>query len=217
MAYEPSPFRFPQAKDMSRRRSNSHGSAWRRRVRSFLIFRCLVFGGLAAQLALAQTGAQSVSPADQFAHAQQDIQQGHLPEAIATLEKLSQITPAIKGVAHDLGLACYRSGKLVDARQAFTKAIQDDPSDMESIQMLGLTLYRLGQPTAAIPYLERVRQWMPHSDADANYVLGLCYLNARRYDDARKSFATQYGVPAESGPAYLLLGNMLMNAHLPEL
>jgi tetratricopeptide (TPR) repeat protein len=58
---------------------------------------------------------------------------------------------------------------------------------------------------------------MPNSDADANYVLGLCYLNARRYDDARKSFATQYGVPAESGPAYLLLGNMLMNAHLPEL
>src|ERR1700756_1874200 len=166
MGYEQSLFLFPRGGDLSARRSNSHGSGWRRRVRSFLVFRCLVFGGWAPQPALAQTGAQSVSPADQFAHAQQDIKQGHLPEAIATLEKLNQITPAIKDVAHDLGLACYRSGKLVDARQAFNKAIQDDPSDMESIQMLGLTLYRLGEPSAAIPYLERVRQWMPHSDAD---------------------------------------------------
>ena len=103
----------------------------------------LIFGWMAAQLALAQTGAPSISPADQFAHAQQEIQQGHLPEAIATLEKLNQITPAIKGVAHDLGLTYYRSGKLVDAQHAFSKAIQDDSSDMESVQMLGLTLYRL--------------------------------------------------------------------------
>lgn len=177
----------------------------------------LIFGWMAAQLALAQNGTQTVSPADQFAQAQQEIQQGHLPEAIAALEKLNQIKPAIKGVAHDLGLACYRSGKLLDAQRAFNQAIQDDPSDMESIQMLGLTLYRLGQPAAAIPHLERVRQWMPNSEADANYVLGLCYLNSQRYDDARKSFSAQYGVPEESGPAYLLLGNMLMNANLPEL
>ncbi len=188
-------------------------------MRSFLILGCLFLGWIAAQLplALAQTGAPGGSPADEFAHAQQEIQQGHLPEAIAALEKLNQITPAIKGVAHDLGLAYYRGGKLVDARQAFSKAIQDDSSDMESVQMLGLTLYRLGRPAEAIPYLERVRQWMPNSEADANYVLGLCYLNSQRYDDARKSFAAQYGVPAESGPAYLLLGNMLTNAHLPEL
>jgi tetratricopeptide (TPR) repeat protein len=177
----------------------------------------LIFGWMATQLALAQTGAQSLSPTDQFAHAQQEIEQGQLPEAIATLEKLSQIRPAIKGVAHALGLACYRSGKLADAQKAFSKAIQDDSSDMESVQMLGLTLYRLGQPAAAIPYLERVRQWMPNSEADANYVLGLCYMNSQRYDDARKSFAAQFGVPSESGPAYLLLGNMLMNANLPEL
>lgn len=186
-------------------------------VHSFSSFGCLILVSMVAQLVLAQTVTPSPSPADRFARARQEIQQGHLPDAIATLEKLNEITPAIKGVAHDLGLACYRSGKLVNARQAFSKAIQDDPSDMESIQMLGLTLYRLGQPAAAIPYLERVRQWMPNSGADANYVLGLCYLNSQRYDDARKSFAIQYGVPADSGPAYLLLGNMLMNAHLPEL
>lgn len=170
-------------------------------------------------LASGQTNSQSSSSAaaDQLAQAHDDLQHGRLSQAIAILEKLNQIEPAMTGVAHDLGIACYRGSKLVQAKDAFTEAIQEDPADKESVQMLGLTLYRMGQPAAAIPYLERVRQWTPNSEADDNYVLGLCYLNARRYDDARKSFAAQYGLAAESGPAYLLMSNMLMNANLPEL
>jgi tetratricopeptide (TPR) repeat protein len=103
------------------------------------------------------------------------------------------------------------------AKQAFEQAVQQDASDMESVQLEGLTLYRLGQPAAAIPYLERVRGWMPNANADANYVLGLCYLNSRRYDDARRSFAAQFGEAPDSAESYLLLGTMLMHANLQEL
>ena len=81
----------------------------------------------------------------------------------------------------------------------------------------GLTLYRLGRPADAIPFLERVRQWTPNANADANHVLGLCYMNARRYDDARGAFAAQYHVATDSAAAYLLTGSMLMQADLPEL
>jgi tetratricopeptide (TPR) repeat protein len=172
---------------------------------------------LLTQVAFAQTSQPIRSPADELAAARQDIHRGKITEAIAILEKLNQITPSMKDVAHDLGLVCYRNNKLIEAQQAFLKAIQDDPADKESVQMLGLTFYRMGQPAAAIPYLERVRQWTANSEADANYVLGLCYMNAQRYDDARKSFAAQYELPPESGAAHLLLGNMLMNANLPEL
>jgi tetratricopeptide (TPR) repeat protein len=87
---------------------------------------------------------------------------------------------------------------------------------MESVQMRGLSLYRLGRPADAIPYLERVKQWTPNANADANYVLGLCYLNSQRFDDARAAFANQFGVSPASGAAYLLLGKMLMQANLPE-
>ena len=58
---------------------------------------------------------------------------------------------------------------------------------------------------------------MPGANTDATYVLGLCYLNARRYDEARTSFAAQFGVAPDSGAAYLLLGTMLRHANLPEL
>lgn len=131
------------------------------------------------------------------------------------LQQMAAAQPEPKGVEHALGLAYYRTGKLVEARQAFTNAMQQDPQDIESVQMEGLTLFRLGQPAAAIPYLEKVRQWTPAAGTDANYVLGLCYLNSGRYDDARQAFAAQYGEDPNSGAAWLLLATMLNHANLP--
>jgi tetratricopeptide (TPR) repeat protein len=125
--------------------------------------------------------------------------------------------PPVKGASREQGIRYYRAGKLIDAERAFATAMAEDPSDLESVQMRGLTLYRLGQPAAAIPYLERVRQWMPNANADANHVLGLSYMNARRYDEARGAFAAQYGVSPDSAAAYLLTGGMLLDADLPEL
>jgi tetratricopeptide (TPR) repeat protein len=165
----------------------------------------------------AASQAPAPSTADQLAQARNDLQQDKVADALVILEKLVTIQPPIKGLHHELGVAYYRTGKLLSARQAFEAAVKEDPTDLESVQMQGFTLYRLGQPAAAIPYLEQVRTWMPNADADANYVLGLCYLNSARYDDARKSFATQYDEDPNSPGAYLLLGTMLMHANLPEL
>jgi tetratricopeptide (TPR) repeat protein len=164
-----------------------------------------------------QTTVTQGDPASQLAKAQDALEHDHPEEAIAILQQLASVQPPVKGVQHALGLAYYSSGNLMKAKQAFELAVQQDAADMESVQLEGLTLYRLGQPAAAIPYLERVRQWMPNANADANYVLGLCYLNSRRYDDARHSFAAQYNESPDSAEAYLLLGTMLMHANLPEL
>jgi len=138
------------------------------------------------------------------------------PPATASQQQ-SVPAPLAKKTNRELGIAYYRSGKLMDAERAFAAAMAEDPADLESVQMRGLTLYRLGQPAAAIPYLERVRQWMPDANADANHVLGLAYMNARRYDDARGAFAAQYGVTPDSAAAHLLTADMLLDANLPEL
>lgn len=140
--------------------------------------------------------------------------------AKVSLEELrtrANAVPLIRGAKRALGVALYRSGKLVEAVKVFTLAEQEDPSDIESTQLHGLALYRLGQPAAAIPFLRRVSQFMPNANADAQYVLGLCYLNAQQYDKARESFAGQFGVAPDSAAAYLLLGQELMHANLPEL
>jgi tetratricopeptide (TPR) repeat protein len=137
---------------------------------------------------------------------------------LTTLSCLGQGTAQLaKNADREQGIAFYRAGKLMDAERSFAAAMASDPTDLESIQMRGLTLYRLGQPAAAIPFLERVRQYMPDANADANHVLGLCYMNAQRYDEARGAFASQYGVSPDSGAAYLVIGSMLIAADLPEL
>jgi tetratricopeptide (TPR) repeat protein len=152
-----------------------------------------------------------------LAAAHQKLEHGNPQEAIAMLEKLQTTAgEAAKGLQHELGIAYYRTGKLFPAEQAFARAMEQDPHDMESVQMRGLALYRLGRPAAAIPFLEKVREWTPNANADANYVLGLCYLNSQRFDDARVAFAQQFAVSASSGSAYLLMGKMLMQANLPE-
>ncbi len=174
-----------------------------------LVFLLFIFPAFAAQLPAPPASA------DNLAKAHEDLQQDRPDEAIVLLQQLAAMDPVPKGVERELGLAWYRTGKLVEARAAFQRAMTQDPEDVEAVQMEGLTLYRLGQPGAAIPYLERVRQWTPDAGTDANYVLGLCYLNANRYDDARKSFAAQFGEPADSGAAFLLLATMLQKANLP--
>ena len=152
-----------------------------------------------------------------LASAHQKLEHGDGQQAIAMLEQLVATgKPSTPGVQHELGIAYYHAGKLLSAEKAFAQAMIDDPNDMESVQMRGLSLYRLGRPADAIPFLERVRQWTPNANADANYVLGLCYLNSQRFDDARTAFANQFGVAPDSGAAYLLLGKMLMQANLPE-
>jgi tetratricopeptide (TPR) repeat protein len=169
-----------------------------------------------AQTTAPSSGATS-SVAETLSAAHAKLEHGQAQEAIAMLEALAGAgKEASPGVEHELGIAYYRTGKLLSAEKAFAQAMSEDPTDMESVQMRGLTLYRLGRPADAIPFLERVKQWTPNANADANYVLGLCYLNSQRFDEARAAFANQFGVPANSGPAYLLLARMLMTANLPE-
>jgi tetratricopeptide (TPR) repeat protein len=186
-------------------------------MRFFAVLMVALFAVAHAQSPQSSSAPTGQASADsRLAQAREELQQGKNADAIVLLQQMAAADPKVKGVDHDLGLAYYRSGKLEEARDSFAQAISKDPGDLESVQMEGLTLYRMGQPAAAVPYLKRVRRWAPNANADANYVLGLCYINSQNFDAAREAFAAQYGLPADSGGAYLLLGRMLMTANLPE-
>jgi predicted Zn-dependent protease len=140
----------------------------------------------------------------------QMIDRGHAAEALKQLDALATQHPVPAGVDRVRGVALYFQNRFVEADAAFASALKLDPHDEEATQMRGLTLYRLGRPADAIPLLETAHNWTPQTKIDPSYVLALCYLDTRRYDDARRAFATQYRFPPDSAPAYLLAARMLL-------
>ena len=108
------------------------------------------------------------------------------------------------------GDALYDLNRLQDAHPAYERALAADPHDQAAAQMDALTLFRLGRPAAAIPLLEVNHAFGSQSKADPTYVLALCYIDTRRYDDARHAFAAQYGFAPDSASAYLLAARMLL-------
>ena len=138
------------------------------------------------------------------------IKENKLDEAIAALGSIQQSHPETKGLQYQLGLALYRKNEFAEAQAAFAKAMDEDPSNREAVQLRGLSLFQIGRPAEAIPFLKQVQSWIGSANVDANYVLGLCYMHTQKYDEARKSFAQMYGVPADSAAAHLFLARMLL-------
>jgi len=138
------------------------------------------------------------------------IDRGQAAAALKQLDVLAAQQPAPIGVQTLRGVALYSQSNFRDAEVAFALALKENPTDQEAAQMRGLTLFRLGRPAEAIPLLEAAHSWTPDTKTDPAYVLALCYIDARRYDEARHAFALQYGFPPDSAAAYLLAARMML-------
>lgn len=135
---------------------------------------------------------------------------GRLDQAMTQLDALAKQTPEPAGVERLRGIIFYQREQFDDATAAFTKAEAQDPSDNESIEMHGVSLFRTGRTPEAIPFLEKARIAVDGANVDPNYVLALCYEDVQRYDDARRAFAAQFGFEPDSAQAHLLAGRMFL-------
>jgi tetratricopeptide (TPR) repeat protein len=138
------------------------------------------------------------------------LQAGKFDEAIGELEALAQKEPELKGLAHELGIAYYRKSDYLKAVASFKKALEEDPGDNEAVQLMGLSYYLAGRPAEAIGPLEKVQTWYPSTNVDAAYILGICYIQTKDYERARKAFARMFSVPGDSAASYLLAARMLL-------
>lgn len=150
-----------------------------------------------------------VAPAE-FAEARKLAQQGKLDDAIAELQTLEARDPATKGLALELGAAYYKKSDYPKAIEYLKKATAADPANEEASQLLGISYYLGGHPAEAIPLLEKVQGWYSRANVDASYILGICYIQTRNYDQARQSFGKMFDVPGDSAAAYLFTARMLL-------
>ena len=169
-------------------------------------------GGSNGSESSTQSAQSSPTPTEEV---QRLISRGQLSEAETVLDSLASQQPEPAGVERMRGMIHYQRNEFVAANSAFEKAIVQDPKDLQATQMRGVTLYRMGQPAAAIPLLERANSPIASDNADGTYVLAVCYLDVHRYDDARRIFAQQYKLPADSAASYLFMGRMLLRRNYP--
>jgi tetratricopeptide (TPR) repeat protein len=152
----------------------------------------------------------SASVSSEFADARKLMQQGKVDEAIAQLQTLEARDPAAKGLALEMGAAFYKKSDFPKAIEYLKRATAADPANGEATQLLGLSYYLGGHPADAIPLLERVQGWYSRANVDAAYILGICYIQTKNYDQARKAFAKMFDVPADSAASYLFTARMLL-------
>lgn len=171
-------------------------------VHLHLLFCALVLG-------LPLWGQSPTSGAD-LQQIQQLLDHGDLDQALVKLDALTTGHPELVGAESLRGMAYYLKGKMAEAAAAFGRAVEQDPNNLDAMQMEGVSFFREGKCADAVPLLERAHRSVASANVDPNYVLGLCYMDTRRYDDARRAFAGQYGFAPESAPAYLLAARMLL-------
>ena len=170
---------------------------------------------LAAAAQASQNATQSSSDAAQpeptpFQVAEGLAAKGRLDKALAMLDQLAAQTPEPAGVERLRGLIFYQREQFKEAIDAFSKASGQDPNDREAIEMRGVSLFRTGHSPEALPFLEQAHATVINANIDPEYVLGLCYTDVQRYDDARHAFATQYGFAPDSAEAYLLAARLFL-------
>jgi predicted Zn-dependent protease len=167
-----------------------------------------------APQAVSSTSSDAPVGSPTFESARELAGRGRIDEAMAQLNQLAAQNPAPAGVQRLRGIIFYQREQFMEAIDAFTKASAQDPDDHESVEMHGVSLFRLGKIQEAIPYLENGRAPVQSANIDPNYVLALCYADVARYDDSRHAFAAQFGFAPDSAQAYLLAGRMFLRREL---
>jgi tetratricopeptide (TPR) repeat protein len=174
----------------------------------------LLFAAVQFSFAQNTPPAADAAQAPTFESAQDLAGRGRLDQAMAMLDQLGAQNPEPPGVERLRGLIFYQREQLSQAIEAFTKAVKQDPADRESMEMHGVSLFRTGHPADAIPFLEQAHTIVEPANIDPEYVLGLCYADVARYDDARRAFATQYGFAPDSPEAYLLAARLFLRREM---
>jgi tetratricopeptide (TPR) repeat protein len=156
------------------------------------------------------------APNAPLASAEALLNQGKPDEALNLLNELAAKDPTTPGLENLLGKACFQSKRFPQAIQHLKSALQQNPEDLESVQLLALTYYASGDYQDALPLFEKLGPQLPKSNADGPYLLGTCYIMTQRWDDARKTFAEMFSVPPDSSMAYLMFGKILIRQRMEE-
>lgn len=198
-----------------------HPHAWRVRKGSprmtpFGLACLAILMSLFPSMVQAQQPASAPAAKPSVAQAETLLKNGKTADALALLNNLETSDPQAPGLEAALGKAYFQSRKYVPAIAHLKKSLAQRPDDLEATQILALSYYGSGDYAQAAPLLEKLGPRLPQSNADAPYLLGVCYVMTQRWDDARRAFAQLFSASPDSAIAYLMLGKMLVRQQMED-
>jgi len=173
-----------------------------------------VFALLFAGMVIAQEPAGALL--SDLTRAESLTSQGKRDEAVAILNSISEKSPTPPGLDARLGKDYFRNARLQPAIHHLRAALEQNPADWESLQLLALSYYSAGDCRQALPLLLQLGPHLPKGDTDNPYLTGVCCLKTAQWDRARAAFATMFSTPPESAMAHLMLAKMMVRQHLEE-
>jgi len=138
------------------------------------------------------------APPQAVAHAQAAVraeQRGDFATAVREYESVITLLPRNAEMQSNLGVALYFNHELTQALKVFRTAINLNAGLVAPHLFSGLARYRLSDPDAAVPELEKAISLNP-SDAIAHTWLGYAYSAQLRYEPALK----ELGIAQELDP-----------------
>jgi len=155
-----------------------------------------------------------------LARVQELLQAGQAKQAltiVATLDPNVRQQPLMQ---HLTGLAHYQLGDYLQAvtflASSFAQAAKGTSQRIQAAQLVGMSHYFLNRFAEALPYLAEL-EGSPLDTAETQYVRGICQLQTQNVQEARRTFARMFAVPADSASSRLINAQMMIRQNLEEL
>jgi len=167
---------------------------------------CVVVGwqNVPAQSSAPAPAALQQGPDSHYERAVSAEQEGDYRSAIHELREAVHARPTDAKLHTALGVTFFHEGFLADAIQEFSAAIQLKPDDTDARSDLAAAWINLGDCDNAIPELEYLAA--AEGDQETRNNLGLCYLQAGRWQDAAKQYRALLKADPESPELLYNLG-----------
>jgi tetratricopeptide (TPR) repeat protein len=174
--------------------------------------------------------AKSALSAEDFAEAERDYKQtialglrqlgslsvseSSFDEAARELDEALKLAPGDPDVMVDAAVASFRAGDVKKARQLAQSVVAANPRNTRAQNVLGRIEFYRGDFDAAIRDLQAALTM--EDDFETAYILGVAYLQAKRFADGQKLFQRLQETMGDSAALHVLIGRAYSIGHFPE-
>jgi len=142
------------------------------------------------------------------------VNEARFDEAARELDEALKLAPGDPDVMVDAAIASFRAGDVKKARQLAQSVAAADRRNARAQNVLGRIEFYRGDFAAAIRDLQAsVAQ---EDDFETSYILGVAYLQAKRFADGQQLFQRLQETMGDSAALHVLFGRAYTIGHFPE-